>query len=50
VGLAFPQINGIVEEVGENGVVVKWQSGKKRTGKLERFTVDQAQGALDKVD
>lgn len=50
VGLAFPQIDGVVEKVGENEVIVKWQSGEKREGKEERFTMDQAQGSLDKVD
>jgi len=49
VGLAFSQIDGVVVDVGEDSVVVKWESGKGRKGKEETFTVDQAQAALDRI-
>ena len=50
VGIGFPQIDGVVVNVSEGeGVTVEWHSGKGREGKKERFTVDQAQAALDRI-
>lgn len=50
VGLAFPQIRGVVVKAGEDGIIVEWQSGKGRKGRKEKFTIEQAQASLDKAD